>query len=100
MVRILDAAMDGPVTPLVFATAAEDDVRLSSPGRPRPMIDFFDLHMQRVEEILHTSGMRQAARLHGVGDMKRYNTRMAAVEFTIEHDDGQSVRRSRRPTSS
>ena len=33
-----------------------------------------------------------AARLHGVGDMKRYNTRMAAVEFTIEHDDGQSVR--------
>ena len=23
----------------------------------------------------------------------RYNTRMAAVEFTIEHDDGQSVRR-------
>ena len=56
------------------------------------MIDLFEMHMQRVEEILHTSGLRQAARLHGVGDMKRYNTRMAAVEFTIEHDDGQSVR--------
>jgi regulator of PEP synthase PpsR (kinase-PPPase family) len=27
-----------------------------------------------------------------VGDIKRYNARMAAVEFTIEHDDGQSVR--------
>jgi len=36
--------------------------------------------------------MRVAARLHGVGDVKRYNTRMAAVEFAIEHDDGQSVR--------
>ena len=50
------------------------------------------MHMSRVEEILGRRGMRQAARLHGVGDIKRYNTRMAAVEFTIEHDDGQSVR--------
>jgi len=33
-----------------------------------------------------------AARLHGVGDIVRYNNRMAAVEFTIEHDDGQSLR--------
>jgi regulator of PEP synthase PpsR (kinase-PPPase family) len=33
-----------------------------------------------------------AARLHGVGDIVRYNTRMAAVEYAIEHDDGQSLR--------
>ena len=37
-------------------------------------------------------GDHQAARLHGVGDIKRYNNRMAAIEFTIEHDDGQSLR--------
>jgi [pyruvate, water dikinase]-phosphate phosphotransferase / [pyruvate, water dikinase] kinase len=92
VVRILDAAMDGPVAPLVFATAAEDVIRSELGRTTAPMIDLFETHMQRVEEILHTSGLRQAARLHGVGDMKRYNTRMAAVEFTIEHDDGQSVR--------
>ena len=56
------------------------------------MIDFFDLHMQRVESILDTRGVRLAARLHGVGDIKRYNSRMQAIEYTIEHDDGQSVR--------
>ncbi len=92
VVRILDAAMAGPVTPLVFVTAAEDAIRLELAKTTAPTIDFFDMHMQRVEEILHAQGMRQPARLHGVGDMKRYNTRMAAVEFTIEHDDGQSVR--------
>jgi len=92
VVRILDAAMAGPVTPLVFATAAEDVIRSELLKTTAPMIDLFETHMQRVEEILHATGMRQAARLHGVGDMKRYNTRMAAVEFTIEHDDGQSVR--------
>jgi [pyruvate, water dikinase]-phosphate phosphotransferase / [pyruvate, water dikinase] kinase len=92
VVKILDAAMEGPLTPLVFVTAAEDSIRLELAKTKAPTIDFFDMHMQQVEEILHARGMRQAARLHGVGDMKRYNTRMAAVEFTIEHDDGQSVR--------
>ena len=92
VVRILDAAMEGPVAPLVFATAAEDAIRLELAKTKAPIIDFFDLHMQRVEEVLGSRGMRQAARLHGVGDMKRYNSRMAAVEFAIEHDDGQSVR--------
>ena len=33
-----------------------------------------------------------AARLHGLGDVQRYNARMAAVEYAIEHDDGQSLR--------
>jgi len=92
VVRIVDAAMEGPVAPLVFVTAAEDAIRLELAQTKAPSIDFFDMHMQRVEDILHARGMRQAARLHGVGDMKRYNIRMAAVEFTIEHDDGQSVR--------
>ena len=36
--------------------------------------------------------MHVAARLHGVGDIHRYNNRMAAVEFAMEHDDGQSLR--------
>jgi hypothetical protein len=48
--------------------------------------------MERVESILGVSGARVAARLHGVGDVKRYNTRMQAIEYAIEHDDGQSLR--------
>ena len=50
-----------------------------------PIIDFFEMHMSKVEEVLGQRGIHQAARLHGVGDIKRYNNRMAAVEFTIEH---------------
>jgi len=91
-VALLDAAMDGPVTPLAFTTAAEDGIRAELATTRAPLIDFFDLHMNRVEETLGERGIRRAARLHGVGDVKRYNTRMAAVEFTIEHDDGASVR--------
>jgi [pyruvate, water dikinase]-phosphate phosphotransferase / [pyruvate, water dikinase] kinase len=92
VVEQIDEAMDGPITPLVFTTAAEDAVRRELAKTRAPIIDFFDLHMSRVEQILDRKGVRQPARLHGVGDIKRYNNRMAAIEFAIEHDDGQSVR--------
>jgi [pyruvate, water dikinase]-phosphate phosphotransferase / [pyruvate, water dikinase] kinase len=92
VVAILDEAMKGPVTPLAFTTAAVDEVRLELHKTTCPLIDFFEMHMSRVESILGIRGMRVAARLHGVGDIKRYNARMAAVEYAIEHDDGQSVR--------
>jgi regulator of PEP synthase PpsR (kinase-PPPase family) len=92
VVAVLDAAMDGPVTPLAFATAAVDEIRTELHRSRCPIIDFFDLHMSRVEAILHAKGERVASQLHGMGDTKRYNARMAAVEYAIEHDDGQSLR--------
>ena len=93
VVERLDAVLDASErTPLVFTTAANDEVRLELRKMRCPLIDFFDLHMQQVEAILETPGERMAARLHGVGDVQRYNSRMQAIEYTIEHDDGQSVR--------
>jgi hypothetical protein len=91
-VAVLDAAMDGPVTPLAFTTTAVEDIRQELHRTRCPLIDFFQMHMERVEAILKTPGQRVAARLHGVGDILRYNTRMQAVEYAIEHDDGQSMR--------
>jgi [pyruvate, water dikinase]-phosphate phosphotransferase / [pyruvate, water dikinase] kinase len=92
VVAILDAAAAGPVTPLAFSTTAIEEVRQELLRTRCPLIDFFDLHMERVESILGAKGVRAAARLHGMGDVKRYNARMAAVEYAIEHDEGQSMR--------
>jgi len=92
VVAVLDAAMDGPVTPLAFSTTAVTEIRDVLHRSRCPLIDFFDLHLSRVEAVLGVDGQRVAARLHGVGDIKRYNARMAAVEYAIEHDDGASLR--------
>ena len=81
--------MDGPRVPLAFTTAAADDIRAELRC---PIIDFFDMHMSRVESILGVQGMHLPSTLHGVGDLRRYNARMQAVEYAIEHDDGQSLR--------
>jgi [pyruvate, water dikinase]-phosphate phosphotransferase / [pyruvate, water dikinase] kinase len=92
VVAQLDDAMDGPVPPLVFTTAAVDEVREELLKTKAPIIDFFGMHLSRVEELLGARGLREARRLHGVGDVRRYNDRMAAIEFAIEHDDGLSSR--------
>jgi hypothetical protein len=92
VVAQLDEAMEGPVAPLVFSTAAVDEVREELMRAKAPIIDFFGIHMSRVEEQLGARGLHEARRLHGVGDVRRYNSRMAAIEFAIEHDDGLSPR--------
>src|SRR3954447_16571387 len=47
VVAMLDELMDGPVTPLVFTTAALDEVRRELAKTRAPLIDFFELHMTR-----------------------------------------------------
>jgi len=58
VVAILDAAMDGPVTPLAFTTAAVDEIRIELHRSRCPIIDFFELHMAQVESILQARGGR------------------------------------------
>ena len=67
MVAILDAAAAGPVTPLAFSTTAVEEVRQELLRSKCPLIDFFGMHMERVESILGVKGVRVAARLHGMG---------------------------------
>ena len=88
----LDAAMDGEVAPLVFLTVVDEAVREELRATKAPVIDFVTSHLTQLEQRLGVSGDHAPARLHGVGDSRRYNRRMQAVEFAIEHDDGQSVR--------
>ena len=90
---ILDAAMDGPVTPLAFSTTAVTEIRRRAAPVALPADRLLrPAHDAGSRRSSDTQGQRVAARLHGVGDIKRYNARMAAVEYAIEHDDGQSMR--------
>ena len=74
---------------------------LNDRGRGDPTGDFaYQVPVGRLLRHAHgkrrvdpwSQGIRVSARLHGMGDVKRYNARMAAVEYAIEHDDGQSMR--------
>ena len=88
----LDAASEGEIAPLVFLTVVDEAVREELLRTKAPVIDFVSGHLAQLEQRLGVTGDNAPARLHGVGDSRRYNRRMQAVEFAIEHDDGQSVR--------
>jgi len=92
VVRELDAAMTESVTPLVFSTVSDEQVRNELQQTRCAFIDLFGSHLDTVERVLHVNATHGAAALHGVGDTRRYDARMKAIEFAMEHDDGASLR--------
>ncbi|WP_270886687.1 pyruvate, water dikinase regulatory protein [Pedococcus sp. 5OH_020] len=88
----LDAAMTDSVTPLVFSTVSDQEIRAELQKTACAFIDLFGSHLDTVERVLHVNAAHDVGALHGVGDLRRYEARMKAVEFAMEHDDGQSLR--------
>ncbi|NHN55188.1 kinase/pyrophosphorylase [Calidifontibacter sp. DB0510] len=92
VVTTLDAAKTDTVTPLVFSTVADNDVRDTLMRTECAFIDLFGSHLEAVERVLHVNAAHVAGTVHGVGDQGRYEARMKAIDYAMEHDDGQSLR--------
>lgn len=88
----LDAAMTESVTPLVFSSVVDEDVREVLQATRCAFIDLFGSHLDVVERVLHVNASPNVPALHGLGDIRRYERRMKAVDFSMEHDDGASLR--------
>jgi regulator of PEP synthase PpsR (kinase-PPPase family) len=92
VVAQLDAARTDAVTPLVFSTVADEEVRGELQKTECAFIDLFGSHLDTIERVLHVNAAHHVGSLHGVGDLRRYEARMKAIDFAMEHDDGQSLR--------
>jgi [pyruvate, water dikinase]-phosphate phosphotransferase / [pyruvate, water dikinase] kinase len=92
VVAVIDKlAAEGP-RPIIFSTTVGNDIRAVLSQSRGHFFDLFGAHIGQLEHALHASASGQPGQAHGVGDAARYQSRMAAVEYAIEHDDGQSVR--------
>jgi regulator of PEP synthase PpsR (kinase-PPPase family) len=89
--RIEAVAVTGRV-PVVFSTVVDPDIRGILAGSRGFFVDLFGAHIPQLEAALHTTASLRPGRAHGLGDTLRYQSRMTAVEYAMEHDDGQSVR--------
>ncbi|XKF89389.1 pyruvate, phosphate dikinase/phosphoenolpyruvate synthase regulator [Microbacterium lacus] len=88
----IQRVIDSGAQPVVFTTVKSADIRsaLDVPGSV--LVDLLSGHLTELEVALGTSRSEQLGQFHGVGDIDRYFARMRAVEYAIEHDDGQSGR--------
>lgn len=80
------------LAPLVFTTVKKGPVWGRISAAPAMVIDLLGGHLADLETELGVAASPQLGQFHGVGDAHRYFARMHAVEYAIEHDDGQSAR--------
>ncbi|MFE6996638.1 pyruvate, water dikinase regulatory protein [Microbacterium sp. NPDC057659] len=78
--------------PIVFTTAKNAAVRAVVTAVPATHIDLLSGHLGELEQALGTTASEQLGQFHMLGDTTEYFARMRAVEYAIEHDDGQSAR--------
>lgn len=85
------AAEVGP-QPLVFTTVKVPSVLDTLRTAAGVHIDLLGDHLAALESTLGQHASAQLGQLHSVGDIQQYFARMRAIEYAIEHDDGQSER--------
>jgi len=89
---LFDQACTDSVTPLVFSSVSDDEVRQELQQTRCAFIDLFGTHLDTIERVLRVNATHGGAPLHGLGDTRRYDARMKAIEYAMEHDDGASLR--------
>lgn len=92
VVAELDAAATDSLTPLVFSTISDEPVRAELQRTRCAFIDLFGPPLDTVQRVLHVNAAHGVGALHGLGDLRRYEARMKAIDFAMEHDDGASLR--------
>lgn len=92
VVREIDEAAAGGGAPILFTTVKATAVHEVLQRSRAVTIDLLRGHLAELERALGTTASELAGQYHGQGDATRYHARMRAVEYAIEHDDGQSLR--------
>jgi regulator of PEP synthase PpsR (kinase-PPPase family) len=92
VVRDIQDAVRAGRDPIVFATIKSSEIVADLAASGAVVIDLLGGHLRELEAALGSTASEQLGQYHGVGDIERYFARMRAVEYAIEHDDGQSMR--------
>ncbi|UNK71292.1 pyruvate, water dikinase regulatory protein [Microbacterium sp. H1-D42] len=92
VVASIDADAEAGREPLLFITVKNATLRGILSTSRGTVIDLLAGHLTELERALGVSASEQLGNYHGLGDTERYFARMRAVEYAIEHDDGQSSR--------
>ncbi len=89
MVEIInEAAHSGQVRPIVFSSIVNEEIRQIIKTSKGLHLDFFDAFVGILEQELGTSASHLVGNIHGIQDTDRYDARMEAVNFSLNHDDG------------
>lgn len=91
MVQIIkDTVQRTSLKPLIFSSIINKEIREIIKNSPGVHLSFFDAFLGQLENELGVSARNSVGTVHGIGDTERYDARMDAVNFSLNHDDGIS----------
>ena len=89
--RINTLAAETDTKPLVFVTLVDDATRDIVKGSNGIVFDLFDTFIGPMESALGVESSHSVGQSHGVTDTKAYTSRIAAVNFALNTDDGMET---------
>ena len=90
--RINLCAIDHGNKPLVFMTFVNPEINACFKESNACVFDLFTTFLAPLEEELQIKSSFTVGRTHGVANVKTYQHRMEAVDYTLNHDDGVKIR--------
>jgi len=88
----INSAADSGELPILFSTTVAENIREILKSARGHLVDLFEQNLDPLEQVLGSPRASKLGLAHGMADLGKYQARMAAVEYAIEHDDGQSLR--------
>lgn len=77
--------------PIVFSTIVKSEIRAIIKASQGFVIDFFQAFIGNLEEELKVSAANTVGLSHAVKDVDQYNSRIEAVHFALQCDDGVNL---------
>jgi regulator of PEP synthase PpsR (kinase-PPPase family) len=90
--QVNEARRDSGQRPLVFSSIVDDDVRAEVRKCDALVLDVFERFIVPLEGELEMKSLHAVGRSHSAGNVKDYNHRIEAINYTLAHDDGVTHR--------
>jgi regulator of PEP synthase PpsR (kinase-PPPase family) len=90
--QVNEAHRESGQRPLVFSSIVDDAVREQINKADGLVLDVFERFIVPLEVELGIKSMHAVGRSHSVANVKDYNHRIEAINYTLAHDDGVTHR--------
>src|SRR3954469_18661492 len=90
--QVNEAHRESGQRPLVFSSIVDDAVRFEINKCDALVLDVFERFIVPLENELGMRSMHAVGKSHSVSNVKDYNHRIEAINYTLAHDDGVTHR--------
>lgn len=89
---INQAAEESGQRPIIFSTTVSDEIRDILRSSNALFLDFFDTFIGPIEAELQARSSHASGRAHGMANRDTYQSRIDAMNYALNHDDGLTTR--------